>query len=80
MSDENREIVLDVREMAPWDRHPKIFDTFDNMKPGDTIKLVNDHDPRPLRYQFMMEREGQFEWESHEEGPREWVAYIKKVA
>ncbi len=80
MSDENREVVLDVREMAPWDRHPKIFDTFDALKPGEAIKLINDHDPRPLRYQFMMEREGQFEWESHEEGPREWVAHIKKVA
>jgi uncharacterized protein (DUF2249 family) len=73
-------VVLDVREMAPWDRHPKIFETFDGLKPGGEIKLINDHDPRPLRYQFMMEREGQFEWESHEEGPREWVARIKKVA
>ncbi len=72
-------VVLDVREMAPWDRHPKIFDTFDNLKPGEEIKLVNDHDPRPLHYQFMMEREGQFEWESHEESPREWVAHIKRV-
>lgn len=29
----------------------------------------NDHDPRPLHDQLMMEREGQFEWSSHEEDP-----------
>lgn len=72
--------VLDVRELPPWERHPKIFDLFDSLSPGDSIKLVNDHDPRPLQYQFMMERKDQFEWESHEEAPREWVAHITKVA
>ncbi|MCL5958500.1 MAG: DUF2249 domain-containing protein [Chloroflexi bacterium] len=76
---ETNTTVLDVRQMPPWERHPTIFETFDNLKAGESIKLINDHDPRPLHYQFMMEREGQFEWESHEEGPREWVAYIKKV-
>lgn len=80
MSEEKRVVVLDVREMPPWERHPKIFELFDSLQPGETIKLINDHDPRPLHYQFMMEREGQFTWESHEEGPREWVAYIKRVA
>ncbi|MCL5962606.1 MAG: DUF2249 domain-containing protein [Chloroflexi bacterium] len=77
---ENGVVVLDVRELPPWERHPKIFDLFDSLEPGAAIKLINDHDPRPLRYQFMVEREGKFEWESHEESPREWVANIRKVA
>ncbi|MBI4319494.1 MAG: DUF2249 domain-containing protein [Chloroflexi bacterium] len=77
---EPKEITLDVREMPPWERHPKIFDTFDSLGVGDAIRLVNDHDPRPLHYQFLAERAGQFEWESHEVGPREWVATIKRVA
>jgi len=72
--------TLDVREMPPWERHPKIFELFDSLKPGETLRLVNDHDPRPLHYQFMAERTDQFEWESREEGPREWVARIKKIA
>ncbi len=75
-----REVVtLDVREMPPWERHPKIFELFDSLQPGNTIELINDHDPRPLHYQFMMEREGQFEWSSHEEDTHKWVALIKRV-
>lgn len=72
-------VVIDVRELPPWERHPKIFDTFDSLGSGQSIKLVNDHDPRPLHYSFMHEREGQFEWSSEELGPQEWVAMIKKL-
>lgn len=75
---ESKTISLDVREMPPWERHPKIFEMFDGMPVGDTLILINDHDPRPLHYQFMMEREGQFEWESKEKGAREWIATIMK--
>jgi len=71
--------TLDVRDMPPWERHPKIFETFDSLKPGETLRLINDHDPRPLHYELMHEREGQFEWESSELAPREWVALIRKA-
>lgn len=37
--------TLDVRGMPPWERHPKIFETFDGLKIGETLKLVNDHNP-----------------------------------
>jgi uncharacterized protein (DUF2249 family) len=74
-----KRVTLDVRQMPPWERHPKIFELFDSLQAGATIELINDHDPRPLHYQFMMEREGQFEWSSHEEEPRKWVAFIKRV-
>ena len=72
-------LTLDVRSMPPWERHPKIFDTFDGLKAGETLMLVNDHNPKPLHYQLIHEREGQFEWTSEEKGPQEWVAIIKKV-
>jgi len=72
--------TLDVRERPPWERHPLIFETWESLEVGDTLKLINDHDPRPLHYEFMMEREGEFEWDSEEKGPREWVAHIKRLA
>ncbi len=75
----DRTVTLDVRNVPPWERHPKIFETFDGLQLGETLMLINDHNPKPLHYEFIHEREGQFEWTSEEKGPREWVAMIKKV-
>ena len=70
--------VLDVREMAPRVRHPKIFDTFDRLAPGEAFILVNDHDPKPLFYQFQAERAGAFRWQYLEEGPETWRVEIAR--
>lgn len=71
--------VLDVRTMAPRERHPKIFEAFDRLKAGDTFVLVNDHDPKPLYYQFSFERAGTFTWKYLEEGPEVWRVEIGKT-
>lgn len=73
-------VILDVRPLHPAQRHPMIFGTFDGLPSGEEIKLINDHDPRPLHYQFEAERQGQYVWRTEEEGPEKWVAYIKKIA
>lgn len=72
--------TLDVREMIPRERHTTIFARFDALQPGETLRLVNDHDPKPLRYQMMAERAGEFTWEPEEQGPEEWVIRIHKTA
>ncbi len=72
------QLTLDVREIAPRERHPRIFRTFDELDPGDGFLLVNDHDPKPLFYQFQAERPGQVEWLPQEEGPERWVIRIQK--
>jgi uncharacterized protein (DUF2249 family) len=71
--------VVDVREIAPRDRHPLIFTTFDRLQPGQALILVNDHDPKPLHYQFRFERQDQFEWEYLDAGPEVWRVRIGKV-
>ncbi|SDY94716.1 Uncharacterized conserved protein, DUF2249 family [Evansella caseinilytica] len=65
-------------DIEPRFRHQQIFAAFDELQPGETLELTNDHDPRPLKYQFMMEREGLFEWEAVEEGPEIWRINIGK--
>ena len=72
-------MVLDVRDMAPRIRHPKIFETFDALAPGTAFVLVNDHDPKPLFYQFEAERKGTFRWRYLEEGPEVWRVEIGKA-
>lgn len=71
--------VLDVRAMTPRERHPKIFQNFDQLRPGETFILVNDHDPKPLYYQFSFERAGTFTWQYLEEGPEVWRVEIGKT-
>ncbi len=70
--------TLDVRTIPPRVRHPMIFETFDNLPRGGSFKLVNDHDPKPLFYQFQAERSGQFSWEYKQEGPEVWEVKITK--
>lgn len=71
---------LDVRVIAPRERHPKIFDLFDSLKPGESFELINDHAPTPLYYQFLHERPGLFNWEYLEEGPETWRVRITNIA
>jgi len=73
-------VTLDVREMTPRERHPAIFARFDALKGGEALRLVNDHDPKPLHYQLLAERPGTFEWEPEEQGPERWVIHIRKIA
>lgn len=71
--------VIDVRDIAPRERHPLIFRTFDELEPGSAFILVNDHEPRPLFYQFEIERPQQFTWDYLEEGPDIWRVRISKL-
>lgn len=71
---------IDVRDMVPRERHPLIFRTFDELGHGESFELINDHDPKPLYYQFQAERPGQLDWEYLEEGPETWRVRISKAA
>lgn len=71
-------VELDVREMPPPQRHKTIFEKFDGLRSGGGFILVNDHDPKPLYYQFAAEHEGKFSWEYLEKGPLVWRVAIGK--
>lgn len=68
--------TLDVRKIAPQNRHALIFSTFEALKPGQVFVLLNDHDPKPLFYQFQAERSGEFSWDYDESGPQVWKVRI----
>ena len=69
---------LDVTTIVPRERHPLIFKTFDELGKGGEFILKNDHDPKPLYYSFLHEREGLFDWEYLEQGPMTWKVKITK--
>jgi uncharacterized protein (DUF2249 family) len=70
---------VDVRTIAPRERHPLIFSTFGGLATGEAMELVNDHDPRPLYYQFNAEMPGEFAWDYLEQGPDTWRVAITRV-
>ncbi len=72
-------VTLDVRDMAPRERHPTIFARLEALDPGDILRLVNDHDPAPLRYQLLAEYPNMFNWEPEKQGPDEWIIRIQRV-
>lgn len=71
---------LDVRDLAPAERHEAIFAAYKDLAPGQGFVLVNDHDPKPLRYQFEAEHAGQFTWTPLEAGPVVWRVRIGRPA
>lgn len=77
--DKHQSKVVDVRNIPPSQRHPLIFATFDALLSGESLELVNDHEPRPLYYTFYHEREGMYQWDYLESGPTVWRVHIKKM-
>ncbi len=70
---------LDVRQLVPRQRHSTIFNTWQNLTPGKSFVLINDHDPKPLYYQFDAEHPGEFSWDYLESGPETWRVRIGKT-
>ena len=70
---------LDVRSEVPARRHELILGTYQDLEAGAGFELVNDHDPKPLYYQFSAEMPGEFEWEYLERGPETWRVLITKA-
>jgi len=70
--------ILDLRPMPPFERHKKIFQVWDELKTNETLRIINDHDPKPLWYQFEVEYKDKYEWEYEQKGPQDWIVNIKK--
>ena len=68
--------ILDVRTEPPARRHELIFESYGALGAGEGFILVNDHDPKPLYYQFDAEHKGDFTWKYLEEGPETWRVRI----
>lgn len=65
----NFHATVDARKYEPREKHDVIFQTYDKLNSGETMELINDHDPRPLHYQMDAEYTDQFDWKYLEEGP-----------
>ena len=71
--------TLDLRQISPPQRHALIFSTFEALLPGQSLELINDHNPAPLNNQFEIRAAGQFSWDALENGPDVWRVQIGKT-
>ena len=72
--------TLDLRSVAPQDRHSLVFTTFKGLPPGAALQVINDHNPLPLRGQFDSGLFGAFRRTALESGPQQWRVEILKPA
>lgn len=71
--------TVNAADYPPHLKHKVIFETFDKLNPSEAMLLVNDHDPKPLRFQFESMHEGKFTWEYMEQGPETFQVRITKL-
>lgn len=71
--------VIRVTEIPPKDRIGTIYTTFDNLRTGERMEIINDHDPRHLYDMLMNDKGGQFDWTYVADGPDEWRVVIAKL-
>jgi len=70
---------LDVRTIPPPRKHPTIHARLESLPPGGTLTLLNDHDPRPLRFELEHDHPGMFVFEYLESGPEVWRVAIRRA-
>ena len=70
--------MIDVRTIAPYERHAQIFGRLDALSAGESLQIVNDHDPVPLHMQLENRAPGQFQWAYLQAGPQLWQIEITK--
>lgn len=72
------ETKLDLRDVPPPQRHPKIHDAFASLEGGDALTIVNDHEPKPLFYEFQAEVEA-FDAEGYEVEQRDERTFVARL-
>jgi uncharacterized protein (DUF2249 family) len=70
---------FDLRELAPRERHARVFSRFDALQSGEAMQVLIDHDAQPLRAEFDSRRFAQFEWAVLDAGPSLWHVQITRI-
>lgn len=71
---------IDVRAIPREQRHPLIFEAYEQLAVGNALVLVNDHEPRHLREEFDREYARSYAWDPLPASGDEYRARIKKLA
>lgn len=75
---ESTQNLIDVTVLPPHLKHATIFSKIDELQPGQSLTIHNDHDPKPLYYHLQSMYGDTFGWEYLEQGPEWWKVKISK--
>ena len=71
---------LDVRTLIPIKRHEKLLKLFKDLPAGESFVFINDHDPKPLYYEFRSIFGDVVGWEYLQQDPEEWKVRVTRTA
>jgi uncharacterized protein (DUF2249 family) len=71
---------LDLRAVEHFQRHPLVFQKFDELSVRESFVLINDHDPIPLHGQMEAMRPHQLTWEYIVRGPGIFRIRVRRIA
>jgi DUF438 domain-containing protein len=72
-------VELDMRSVPMLQRQGRIMEAWKALRNGQTLRLINDREPKPLRFLFQATQRGKFEWSYERRGPEGWVVAIRKL-
>lgn len=73
----SKERVIRVEDIDPQHRHAILFRLFEHLAPDDSLQIVVDHDPRPLRLQLEARHGARCDWSYLEKGPDVWRVRLR---
>ncbi|GMV52910.1 MAG: DUF2249 domain-containing protein [Flavobacteriales bacterium] len=75
----NSDGELDVRTLVPIKRHELLIKLFNDLPAGESFVFINDHDPKPLYYEFRSIYGDVVGWEYLNRGGREWKVQVTRT-
>jgi uncharacterized protein (DUF2249 family) len=69
---------FDVRSLKPIKRHEKLLKQFKELPVGESFIFINDHDPKPLYYEFRSIYGDVVGWNYLKTEPEEWKVKVTR--
>jgi uncharacterized protein (DUF2249 family) len=74
------ENVLDLRSTPVWERQGLVCGAFSDLRDDETLHLISDYEPRPLRRRFESTFSHQFVWTQRRLAHERWEISLRKLA
>jgi uncharacterized protein (DUF2249 family)/HAMP domain-containing protein len=74
------ENVLDLRSTPTWDRHGLVCRAFSDLRDDESLHVIYEYEPRPLRRRFENTYAQQYVWAQRRLASERWEISIRKLA